>query len=887
MEDDEREPSGVPSLTALRVDDEVTIDGRLREAVWESAPTATRFVQGEPIEGAPATADTRVSVLFDETALYVGVRLFERDPARIGGQLVRRDEPGQYDYFEIALDPNNDRRTGYLFRVSAAGVQRDVYLYNDTQQDDNWDAVWESAVAVDTLGWSAELRIPLSQLRYDAADSSQSWGVNFTRRRLAANERSYFVLESRERHGKVSVFGRLQGLTLPTAGRRIEIQPYALSRANTGPYTAGDPFFDGTHVGAQVGVGVRYGIGSSFTLDMTVNPDFGQVEVDPAVINLSAFETFFPEKRPFFVEDGQIFDFSLAGRQNRLFYSRRIGREPQGNAPDEADFSDVPNQTTILTAAKLTGRTQGGLSIGALAAVTGRETGSAYYGGEDRFENFTVEPRSQYGVGRLTQDFRNGGTQIGAIVTGTHRELPNDGTFDYLPSSAYSAGLDFEHNWGGPNARDWVLDGYAATSMVYGSPEALLRRQLSSNHYFQRPDATRFSVDSSATAMSGVDWRLQLERQSARHWTGSVWIGQLTPGFEINDLGFSGSTERLDAGARLSYREIRPGALFRDYRIDFFTFHNWRHEALDDALSPDAWGRAHKNGQFSLSGDFTFLNYWDLNLRAEYSPATMSDGATRGGPLMVDPASHSFSVRAGTDRRAPVFVQPRVEWRDEAGGGYRFQTSLEMNLRPAPSWELELQPRYTIERSAAQYVTTTDDVGYAPTYGARYLFADLERRSLSLQTRFNVAFTPHLTLQLFAQPLLSSGDYVTYKQLVRAESFAFDEFATGTAVTSNGTVACAAGRICRDGVHQYLDFDGDGATDFRFEDRDFNVRSLRLNAVLRWEYRPGSTVFLVWQQGRRGSLNAGTFDVGRDVGDLLRLPAENTFILKFNYWLGL
>ncbi len=876
-----------PAIVATQRQGNIRLDGRPDEAAWKGAIPANSFVQREPVEDAPAEQPTEVRVLYDERALYVAAVMRDPNPARIGDQLVRRDERGQYDYFEVALDPNNDRRTGYRFRVSAAGVQRDVFLYDDVEEDEAWDAVWQSAVHRDSTGWSTEIRIPLSQLRYNAADTIQSWGVNFSRRRLASNELTDFALESRVRHGKVSVFGQLDGLWLPHGARRIELRPYALARAHTAPSEPGDPFFDGSELGQQVGLDLRYGLGASYTLDATVNPDFGQVEVDPAVINLTAFETFFPEKRPFFVEDAQIFDFELSGRRNQLFYSRRIGREPHGSAPDDSDFEQIPTETTILGAAKLTGRTADGLSIGGLAALTGKETGSAYDSIAGITHRFTAEPFSQYGVVRLQQDLRDGATQLGAILTAAHRDLPDDGSFDFLTSSGYSLGLDFEHNWGGSNSRDWALWGYFAGSLIQGTTEALLEVQEASNHYFQRPDATRFSVDSSATSMTGLNWRLQFERRSAEHWTGAVWLGEITPGFEVNDLGFLTDGERLDAGARISYQEITPGSLFRSYRFQISTSHDWRHEALDDVFSTSSWGRAHKSGRFSVGGNVEFLNYWRLELDLDYRPETLSDTETRGGPLMIDPASNSYEISLRTDRRAPIFLEPRLDYTDRHRGGYRWQSEIEITLRPSPSLELQFRPEYSTQLEPAQYVTQTDDLGFEPTYGRRYLFSDLKRREFSFETRLNAVFNPRLSLQLYAQPLVSSGDYLTYKQLARSESFDFDVFEEGIALVNGGTVMCMGGRTCVEDDERHVDFDGDGIADFDFEDRDFNIHSLRMNAVLRWEFRPGSTFFLVWQQSRRDRRDIGSFKLGRDVGALWDLDAENVFILKVDYWLGL
>ncbi|MDH3497006.1 MAG: carbohydrate binding family 9 domain-containing protein [Gemmatimonadota bacterium] len=878
-------PPGVAGAAAR--EGAIRLDGRVDEPAWLAAPAITDFVQGEPIEGAAPQAATEVRVLYDGAALYVAAVLREPDPARIARQLVRRDERGQYDYFEISLDPNRDRRTGYRFGVGASGVQRDVYLYDDVREDEAWDAIWASAVAIGDSGWSVEVRIPLSQLRFTASPDPQSWGVNFARRRVAANELTYFALESRIRHGRVSVFGRLAGLLLPGGARRLEVRPYALSSVHAAPAEAGNPFFDGTAGRASAGLDLRYGLTASHTLDVTLNPDFGQVEVDPAVINLTAFETFFPERRPFFVEDAQIFDFNLAGPRNRLFYSRRIGREPQGDPPEETDYANLPAQTTILGAAKLTGRSAGGLAIGALTAVTAEERGRAYTLATDSTQTFVAQPRTWHGAVRAVQDFRNGASQVGVIATALRRALPGDSTFDFLPRDALGLGLDFEHAWGGPRSRDWLLSGFLTASYVHGSPTALIRTQRASNHYFQRPDATRFAVDSTATSLTGATWRLQLERRGTSGWSASAWLGEVTPGFEVNDLGFMTNSERLDAGLRVSYQHITPGRLVRSYRLNTFMFHNFRHEALDEPFSWSSWKRAYKAGSINTSADIELRNYWTLDLSARYQPQTLSDNATRGGPLMVDPGRIRFEFRGVTDRRKGVVLEPRAEI--ERGGGRRaIRAGLELSFRPAANLEIELGPEYARETEPAQYVTQTDDLGYAPTFGPRYLFAHLERHQLAFELRLNLTFTPQLTLQLFAQPLLSAGDYVTYAQLARAESFAFDPFGAGVAVGSEATgVSCVGGQICQIDDTQYVDFDGDGPTDFSFSDRDFNVRSLRLNAVLRWEFRPGSTLFLVWQQSREDRVDAGRFDFGTDVGALWDASGDNILIVKLAYWIGL
>lgn len=850
---------------------EIQVDGRLDEEVWKAAPSYADWVQKEPDEGSPAINDTRVWLLYDEKALYVGVVNYDEDPASIARNMARRDAvySGRSDYFEVMIDPNGDRLTAYRFRVTAGGVQTDRYLYADDREDAAWDAVYESPVTVDERGWIAEFRIPLSQIRYETADTAQTWGIQFGRRRAADNELTRFSFVSKLRQGRVSQFGRVTGLVLDETAGRFETLPYVVSQAHTGPATAGDPFFDGSDTGARVGVDVSYGLSTAFTLDATINPDFGQVEADPAVVNLTAFETFFKEQRPFFVQDARVFDFNLSGGSNALFYSRRVGRSPHGSDPGDADFEDVPSSTSILGAAKLTGRTNGGLSLGALVAVTQAERGRAYFADADRFTDFPVEPRSTYGVIRAQQDFREGRSRVGGIFTAMHRQLPGSGVFDGLPRSAYSAGVDFEHSW---HDRTWALWGFLAGSHVVGDSAAIAGLQTASNHYRQRPDLAWAVYDPSATTMTGADWRLQFERRVGK-WTGAVWLAEITSGFEINDLGFSTSPERLDGGFRVGYQQVRPNRVFRYSKVDFTTFHNFSHEVLREGIS---WGEAHTAGTVRLNASGQFLNFWTGHASVSYGPDLMSRTATRGGPRMRSPGSTSFSLGVGTDNRKLLSVQPGVSvTRGREGSGDSFSTQLGVTLQPSTRLLVTLEPSWERSTDGAQFVTSSDTPAFGPTYGTRYVFAELERRDLSMVTRVNMTFTPKLSLELFAQPLVTSVDFVRYKQLAAPETFDFDVLQEGSATwtDTSGT--------------RFLDFDRDGAPDASFSDRDFNLRSLRATAVLRWEYRPGSEIFVVWQRSQADRDRVGDFDLGRDAHALFGAPADNRFIVKMNYWLGL
>ncbi|HEX6315835.1 MAG TPA: DUF5916 domain-containing protein, partial [Gemmatimonadaceae bacterium] len=863
----------VPSATARTRVHPITIDGRLTEADWAAAPVATGFLQRQPNEGRPARYQTEVRILFDDDAMYVAARMHEPDPGSIARQMTRRDEEGQFDYFALEVDPDLDRRTGYRFRVSASNVQRDEYLFDDNERDAAWEAVWESAVSIDSTSWVAELRIPLSQLRYRPSPDGQQWGVNFFRRRLASNEESHFSLISQLQRGHVSQYGRLENVRITQASRRIELRPYLLSSAFSGASEAGNPFNDGSDLSARVGGDFRYGLGGQFTLDATINPDFGQVESDPAVINLSAFETFQDERRPFFVEDAKIFDFTLSGGRNRIFYSRRIGRDPHGSAPSGSVFSDIPEAATILGAAKLTGRTNRGLSVGLLASVTQAERGFAV-DDENVTTRFMVEPRTSFGVMRLRQDYNGGASTVGVIGSVLQRDLPGDGLFANLPRTALGGGVDWEHQWAD---RSWAFFGYVAGSHVRGDSTAMIRIQRSSVHYFQRPDSPRLRVDSTARSMTGFDWRMTLEKRRGDHWTGSIWAAQVSPGFEINDLGFSSRQEVLDGGARVSYREITPGRIFRSYNLSASTFHNYSHDLLERPGSPRRWALAHTSGSFSLNGHAQFLNYWRLEGNVSVEPERMDRSATRGGPLMLNPAGFNARLGLDSDSRRRITVGPNVSVaRGSMDSETRFSTSVDIGIRPSAWLDVRISPNWSRSTTGAQFVGSTSVLPFAATYDRRYVFGELRRHELSFQTRMNAAFSPTLSLQLFVQPLLSSGDFTEYKQFLAPGTYTFDRLEEGTHVLNNDVDGCAGGRTCVDADHRrHVDFDGDGAADYSFNDRDFNVRSLRGNAVLRWEYRPGSTVFLVWQRRQVHEALVGDFRFRRDMDALLSAPSEN------------
>ena len=831
MSAEEAEHEARPVATAVRFDGAIRIDGRLDEAAWADAPAVTGFRQIEPEEGAPSSQRTVVRILYDDEALYVGARLHDTGP--IIGRLGRRDmDLGDSDWFGVMLDSYHDHRTAFGFDVNPAGVRRDEVKVIESD-DNSWDPVWDVATTVDADGWTAEYRIPFSQLRFNA-DGPQTWGLQLERMIGRLREYSVSTFIPKSAQGGVPGYGHLTGLEGLAPGHRLELLPYAVARSeHVDPGL--NPYRSDGEGSAAVGLDLKYRVSSDLTLDATVNPDFGQVEVDPAVINLGVYETRFDEKRPFFIEGSEIFELDTGGG-NQLFYTRRIGRHPQ--VFPATPLADVPGATTILGAAKLSGRTATGWSLGIMEALTAEET--ARYRDPDGLDATAIaEPLSNYLVARARRDLRGGSSAVGGVLTAVHRDLADPGAVAALHSSAYAGAVDFRHEW---DRRRWSLRGAVAVSRVAGDSAALLRTQTRSNHYFQRPDADHLAVETGATTLTGASGYLELERQAGEHWLGSVLLGTTTPGFEVNDLGFGYRTDRRDAEVELRYQENRPGAHVRNWYVGGSA----RAETNYDQRLIANW--------LTLTGMARTSGYWILYSRLSHSLRAHDDRLTRGGPLALRPASTSGMLHFSTDGRRALLAAGTVDGTRDEFGGWSAGASVSLRWRPSSSWNVRVGPSWNRQSVVAQYVATVPDAGATATYGARYVFAPLDYTELGLETRLDLAFTPRLSLALYAQPLLSSGDYGAAKSLAAADSYDFEPY------------------------------------DGEVPDRDFNLRSLRGNAVLRWEWRRGSTLYLAWQQSREdfmpGSAGDTRFDFGRDRRALLDAPPDDIFVLKVNYWLN-
>jgi hypothetical protein len=871
----------LPTHTALRLeaDERPRIDGVLDEPAWARAPKSADFVQRAPNPGQPATERTEVAVLYDDAALYVGFRCYLRDPAALVARLARRDEFDSSDRVSVAFDSYDDDRTAFYFGVTAGNVEQDLLMYNDNNEDPSWDAVWDGKAArfedAEGAGYTVEMRIPFSQLRYRTGAGPETWGLQFQRRIPSTGEDDFWAPILPDVDGFVSRFGRLDGLDVQRAPRQIELVPYALTQLTRAPGDAGDPFYAENEVQPNVGFDAKVGLSSDLTLTATVNPDFGQVEADPAVVNLSAFETFFEERRPFFVEGLDVFDYGSTRTNNvsyrpTFFYSRRIGRSPtRGLSGAEAVWVDSPQQTTIAAAGKVSGKV-GGWSVGLLDAMTMQE--DARFIDETGAEHRTpVEPRANYLVGRLRRDFREGGTVVGGIVTAVNRAMGADGLFDALvPSSAYLGGLDFEHRFA---ERNWTFSGVMAASNVNGTAELVTRLQQAPPRYYQRPDADHLGVDGTRTGLSGFHTEISLAKTGGEHWGMSLTGTATTPGFEVNDLGFQFRADATSINYFTNYRESEPR------HLQFYNIWHFGGAAVN-------FGGDLISHYYGLGTYVELRNQWWLNGNLRFFPWQLNDRLTRGGPIAGRPVDASINLSAGTDDSRAVagsaWLSLRRELPNDYAGApaeYDAYFGLGLTARPSDALSISVEPTVGWQFDNDQFFTRIEDPLAARTFGTRYVFADIAGQDFDVGLRVNYTFTPELTLQLFAQPFISSGRYSHFKEFREPRSFDYDVYGV-----ARGTVT-----ELRDGdrVTGYLVDPGDGGESFELGNRDFNFRSLRGNAVLRWEWRPGSTLFFVWQQQRTDFAAYDGFGVVEELGEVFRAPVENVFLVKATYWLGL
>ena len=796
------------------------IDGRDDDAIWKAAMPITRFRVFDPREDGDPSVVTEAKVAYDAGNLYVFTRMFDPHPDSILSLLSRRDVKTQSDQIKIMIDSYHDRRTGYEFAVNPAGVKRDYYLYDDAREDATWDAVWDVATRIDSLGWTAEFRIPLGQLRYPKA-AEHTFGLMIMRDVVRTAERDSWPVYRRSQQGIASQFGELTGLRGLGSPHRLAVAPYVVEKNVSSPRPDGF----GRAQKQTVGGDLKYGLTSNLTLDATVNPDFGQVEADPAQLNLTAFETFLAEQRPFFLEGTGIFSF--AGDASRLFYSRRIGRAPQLSGLVSDPSADVPASTPILGATKLTGRLSHGTSVGTLFAVTGREAVGPTM----------IEPQTEYGVFRASQDFRNGESGIGTIFTVVNRQL-DDTTEPFLRREAMTGGVDARHRFTGGR---YSVSAALATSVVRGTAAAIDRTQRNSVHYYNRPDAG-LPYDPARTSLAGTDLSLKADKVAGTLLYGASYE-RLSPGFETNDLGFLSQADQQTVQEYATIQSTKPRAFWRNANVTLYQFNQFTANGLPTAnfSELDVFTEFRNRMTFSAS-------LWSDNVTTAYC-----DRCARGGPAVRATPDVNLLINVGSDpRRAIVPTFAAIYTVGDYGNStlWRVRPYVTWRARSNLSWELGT--RYQRNRNDTQWFGNLGVIGSDTTH---YLFAHLDQELLSFTSRLDYTATTALSLQFYAEPFLTTGRYFRPRELAAPRAPEYDDRYRPYALST--------------------------------DDASFNIKQLRGSAVVRWEYRPGSTVFFVWTQGRdQDDRNPGTFAPSRDFRDLFGARPDNTFLIKASYWLN-
>ncbi len=790
------------------------IDGRDNDAAWISAAPMTQFRQFDPGEDLPSSFRTEVRAAYDDRYLYVIVRAFDPHPDSLRPLLSRRDVKTASDQIKIIIDAYHDRRTGVEMSINPAGVKRDYSIYSDNVEDATWDGVWDAQARIDSAGWVAEFRVPFSQLRFTTQDA-HTFGFGVWRDIARRNQRDAWPRYRLSKRTLMSQLGTLDGIEHIGAARRLELLPYTVAKSIPNTVATSTE-----NVGKLAGgLDLKMGIGSNITVDATVNPDFGQVEADPAVLNLSAFEIRFDERRPFFQEGAGL--YRCGGPCEGLFYTRRIGRTPQLRAND-AD----PAFTNITGAAKITGRFANGVAFGLVDASTERVRGVS---------GTTIEPQTNYLVGRALREMRGGRSQLGIQVMDVRRQL-DAVTAPLLRRSASTFLLQGYSRF----ARDrWEVSGFSALNQVRGDAAAIAATQRNSVHFFQRPDH-EVTYDPTRTSLSGAAAGLGLKQIGGRVRYEN-FIRYAGASLEQNDLGFVPLINDVSFRQSVDLSQLKPNRLFRSA---FSTSSFETHFTTGGLLAAQ---------QFALHTSASLRNNWGGAITGSISEigGTHCVSCARGGRALRQSPKSNIRFDVVGDARPMIVPKSafRVGTSDEGRSWYRGGDA---------GVEVRLASRFSTSVSAS-YDHVVNDQQWVGNYGAalsdttHYTFARLDQNILALTTRANWTATPTLSFQLYAQPFISTGTYGNWRQLAspRAEQYEarFRPYGTGTAPGG------------------------------------FNVKQFNSNAVVRWEYRPASTLFLVWQQGRNQSaLNPGSFDAGRDLGDLFGSRPLNTLLLKFSYW---
>jgi hypothetical protein len=828
------------------------IDGILNDSCWQTGEWAGDYIQWVPSEGAKPSKPTQLKILYDDKNIYAAIRAFD-DPDKIIRKAGRRDEFNG-DVVGINFDSYHDHRTGFEFNITAAGQKIDLLLSNPSSWDVNWNAVWYAKTGSEDSAWTVEYEIPLSQLRY-SSDSVQVWGMHSWRWIDRLQEESDWEPQSSTGPGILYLFGELHGIAGLPKSRRIEIVPYTLGKLSTYRSEAGNPFKDkGRTWFGNFGIDAKIGLSSNFTADLTVNPDFGQVESDPSVMNLTAFETFYEERRPFFLEARNIFTFDFDDAS--IFYSRRIGQSPAYSPSlGNNEYIDFPDNTTILSAAKISGKTADGLAIGLLQSLTANENAKINSSGIDK--NISVEPLTNYMIARVEKDFEEGNTVLGGILTATNRFI-KDSHLEFLNRNAYTGGIDFLHHW---NDKEFFIDAKLIGSTINGNSEAIKNLQNSSARYYQRPDINHITFDSTLTTLSGYGGRIRIGKGSKGLWRYSTGLHWRSPGLDLNDLGFMQTTDIIQQENAVSYFVNQPVSIFRTYSIGITQSNNWDY----------GFNYLSSGGTFSLY--LEFLNNWAINNSLNYTTQALNTRLLRGGNAMMVPAYWSLSSYARTDPSGTIYFDLNTTYtfsKNKSTRYFSIQPGIQVN--PLSILRVSMSVNYSKNIDNLQYIDTK-----TVTDGNRYILGKINQNTLGITFRLDFNPIPELSIQYYGSPFASIGKYSEFKKVTDPRSLEYDNrFAIINPVLNGDNYDVTENRPGRTVPINYS-----------FSNPDFNFFQFRSNLVIRWEYRPGSQIFLVWSQDRTNYLTPGGNSVSTALSNLKDVYPNNIFLIKFNYWFSI
>jgi len=842
-------PLRIYTTTRLTTEKPV-IDGNLNDLCWQATGEwAGDFTQWIPNEGAKPSKPTELKVLYDDQNIYVAIRAHD-DPKEIIRKAGRRDEFAG-DCVGINFDSYHDHRTGFEFNVTAAGQKVDLLLTNPMNADYSWNAVWYVEVGMEDSAWTAEYEIPLSQLRY-SSDEVQVWGMHCWRWIDRLAEESDWEPQSSQEAGLLYNFGELHGIKGLPPSRRIEIMPYSLGKLNTFKTEPLNPFADkGRSWAGNLGLDAKVGLSSNFTADVTINPDFGQVESDPSVMNLTAFETFYEERRPFFLEGKNIYSFDFDN--NTIFYSRRIGHSPGYQVQlDNNEFADYPDETTIISAVKLSGKNAGGFSIGLLQSVTANE--KAEVKSPTSNKEISIEPLTSYTIARLQQDFKEGNTVLGGIFTSTNRFI-KDSHLESLNRNAFTGGLDFLHHW---NNKEFFVDAKFVGSIINGNSDAINLLQSSSARFFQRPDAEHLSFDSTRTNLSGHGTRIRIGKGSKGLWRYSAEFNWRSPGLDLNDLGFMRTADIFKEKVSLSYFVVQPVSIFRTYTLEATQTNNWDYGL--NYLSSEATFRIY----------LEFLNNWAVNTTFGFVSEALDTRLLRGGHAVLVPAVWTNDLYFRTDGSQKIFFDLTTNITLAENNSTRYYL-LQPGIWVMPSNALKISigVNFSSNINNLQYIDRktvgTED---------KYLLAKINQRTLGAAFRIDYNITPEFSIQYYGSPFASVGKYSSFKVVStpRADNYG-DRFSNLNPVLN------------MDNYEVYSD--GELQPEYTFRNPDFNFQEFRSNFVIRWEYRPGSQIYLVWSQDRSRFVNPGDKSVYNTFQDISKIYPNNIFLIKINYWFSI